>query len=387
MERVNIKIIDIISILVFHICCISIYYGHFFFKIQMLFAIISCIYLIRRIKVLTLNKYKKFNLVFFSFLFVSVLSCVINGNDLTNSLWFFFKLVILLMFTELVHEQKREKTVIRQYGTLYLIYVLLSIFIDSTHHELFGLYDKNYLIGNKFSVSYAAFMSVIFVDSFRKNFDLKGLKLKAYYFLLLLFSIFVCYSTDCNTGIICCVLYFILNSLNKEKLKSGKSALSIAIISSMLLLFFRNYILDLPVIKHLVVDVLNRNLTLSGRTRIYDSMFQIIFKKPLLGYGYNNSYSILYPLIQAPNTQNALVEWWFNSGVIGLGLLLYTIYICFENMKKNKNNIINIDSFAIGMYVFLILGSIEITIGTAFFVLLLFSNVGYFREEVIINDK
>ena len=109
--------------------------------------------------------------------------------------------------------------------------------------------------------------------------------------------------------------------------------------------------------------------------------------KPFLGYGYNNSYSILYPLIQAPNTQNALVEWWFNSGIIGLGLLLYTIYICFENMKKNKNNIINIDSFTVGIYVFLILGSIEITIGTAFFVLLLFSNVGYFREEVIINDK
>ena len=114
---------------------------------------------------------------------------------------------------------------------------------------------------------------------------------------------------------------------------------------------------------------------------------KIIFQKKFLGYGYNNSYSILYPLIQAPNTQNALVEWWFISGLIGLGLLLTSIYINFENMKKNYAKKFNEDSFIMGIYIFLILGSIEITIGTAFFVLLLFSNIGNFKESWCVDEK
>lgn len=387
MEKINIKIFDIVSFMVFNACCITIYYGNFFSKLQIIFAILSMLYLIKKINVIFLKKHRKFNLAFIAFMAVSILSCIINSGGFTTSIIFFLKLFILLVFTEYMHNQNKENAVIKQYGLLYLAYVILSILVQYVHPELFELNRRNYLIGNKFAVSYAAFMSVIFLDSYRKNYNLKGLKLKLYYLLLLVFSILVCYTTSCNTGLICCALYILFDFLNSKKLKSGTTVLIVALLSSAALIFFRGYFLDLPIVKYIVVDVLHRNLTLSGRVQIYENMFAIIFQKKFLGYGYNNSYSILYPLIQAPNTQNALVEWWFNSGLIGLGLLLTSIYINFENMKKNYAKKFNEDSFIMGIYIFLILGSIEITIGTAFFVLLLFSNIGNFKESWCVDEK
>ena len=56
-------------------------------------------------------------------------------------------------------------------------------------------------------------------------------------------------------------------------------------------------------------------------------------------------------------------------------------------MKKNYAKKFNEDSFIMGIYIFLILGSIEITIGTAFFVLLLFSNIGNFKGSWCVDEK
>ncbi len=381
MKKINIKIFDIVSFMVFNSCCITVYYGEYFSKIQMAFAILSMLYLIKKINILFLKRYKTFNLAFLSFIAVSILSCVINNSGFTNSIIFFIKIFILLIFTEYMHYQNKDNIVVKQYGFLYLLYVVLSIVIQYMHPELFELNRNNYLIGNKFAVSYAAFMSVIFLNSYRKKYKLTTLNLGFFYLLLLIFSILVCFVTDCNTGLICCVSYILFDFFDLKKAKSGSIVLIVALLSSTLLLFFRNYFLNLPLVKHLVIDVLHRNLTLSGRVQIYEKMFDIIFQKKLLGYGYNNSYNILYPLIQAPNTQNALVEWWFSSGIIGLCLLLVSIYICFENLKKNSSSQFNEKSFVIGIYIFLILGSIEITIGTAFFVLLLFLNIGNIEES------
>lgn len=347
-------------------------------KIQLICLICSGIYLLKKIYVLTLKKYRKFNIAFFIFIFISILSCIFSEINVAKSMLFFLKLIVLLIFTEYVHERKYTKVVLKQYGFLYLIYVLIAIFVNFKYPNLFILNEKNYLIGNKFSVSYSAFMSIIFLNAVIEKSFYKKNKLRFYYIIIFIFFIYICYLVDCNTGILCFILYLLINHLNINKLKSGKKVILIAILSSMLLLVLGRYILNLSFVKHFIVDILNRDLTLSGRVQIYDNMFQMILKKIFLGYGYNNNYTILHSAIGAPNTQNALVEWVFNSGLIGLFFLLLSIYIVFEYHKKNSNSPQSIytNSLIVGIYVYLILGSIEITIGMYFFELLLFSNIG-----------
>lgn len=385
MEKLKIKIIDIIAILLFHICCVKFYYIPFMNNINILVEIIIIIYLISKINIITNKKYVKINALFLIFTFISILSSLISKSNIQESIWFFVKISSMFFFMEIVNEKKEWKNILKNYSFLYLFYAIISILVDVKFHYLYRENGLNYLIGNKFAVSYSAFMALIFFDVYKDNYLEKKISGKLYGIIVFIISIFISYTTDCNTGILCCILYFILKKVNIKRLKSSKNVLGVSIIASVVLIWFRDFILSQKITAFIVENIFNRSLDLSGRIRIYENILNIIFEHPWLGHGYGNSYDILYNRIMAPNTQNALLEWWFNSGICGLIFLLAIIVTIFNNLKDN--NTIILKSFIVGIYVFLILGSIEITIGSAFFVLLACINLGSIKTNNIKKER
>ena len=378
MKEKKISIVSLWSLIIFHACCITIYYGKFTNVFTIIALLLSLMIVITKIPQFLSKRNFKINIILLLFAMIGLVSSFIRKININTEKFFFGKLLILFLFVEYSIEKKKKKNVIKVFGILYFIYGFISVLLDIFNHSLYITASKNYLIGNKFAVSYAILMAIILltitISSSKKPQIIKNLFLTIIYII----AISCCIYVDCNTGMLCCIIFIIWNNskVNLKKLISGKKILIVSILSSAILMLFRSTLLNLPPIQYFIVNILNRSLTLSGRTVIYDHIFNIILQKPLLGYGFGNNYDILYNLIQAPNTQNALLEWWFNSGMVGLILLLFLIYYIFYNLSKYKLKNNYMKPLVIGEYIFLILGSIEITIGSAFFILLSLINVG-----------
>lgn len=80
-----------------------------------------------------------------------------------------------------------------------------------------------------------------------------------------------------------------------------------------------------------VMDLLGRNLTLSGRTTLWITVASFIGQRPLLGYGYNafwqgmNGDSGFISLLlrwEVPHSHNGLLELALDTGLIGVALFL-----------------------------------------------------------------
>jgi exopolysaccharide production protein ExoQ len=85
-----------------------------------------------------------------------------------------------------------------------------------------------------------------------------------------------------------------------------------------------------PMLTPLVLHLLGKDATLTGRTNLWRMMAQAAGQKPWLGYGYGTGFrSIIAGLIQAhspygyvPNAQNGYLDVVLNLGLAGLGLAL-----------------------------------------------------------------
>ena len=113
MEKLKIKIIDIIAILLFHICCVKFYYVPFMNNICILLEIIIIIYLMSKINIIINKKYKKVNILFLLFILVSILSTLISKSNIQESIWFFVKISSMFFFMEIVNEKQEWKNILR----------------------------------------------------------------------------------------------------------------------------------------------------------------------------------------------------------------------------------------------------------------------------------
>ena len=244
--------------------------------------------------------------------------------------------------------------------------------------DMFLANDSNYLLGNKFQVSYFHILLLAFYMYYVK--DKKDKKNVVFKTIFAVLAICICLYTECTTALIGALLFLIIYVATKNNHKKIKPIfiMVLLIVSCSILILFSN-IVHLKPIEYIIVNLLHEDITLTGRTYIYDNIFSVIGNKWLLGYGYGNSYDIMFEQLHLPNTQNALLEYWLDSGILGVTLLLVLIYNIFKDYNKNINSIV------IYLYVFSILGCIEVTIDIIYIALLAMLNIG--KVNKINNEK
>ena len=70
---------------------------------------------------------------------------------------------------------------------------------------------------------------------------------------------------------------------------------------------------------------------------LWEAAFQKIREFPIIGYGLNCIGKVFQLYESYDNTHNLLINTLLYSGVIGLGLLLYLLYLIFSGAKKSGN--------------------------------------------------
>lgn len=243
-----------------------------------------------------------------------------------------------------------------------LIFSGIISFTDGTY--------KTYLVGTKFSVSYLHIYLLAFY--FVKNYSKLRFNLR-YAAILLLFGgavIYISIRVDCNTGIIGCLLLMVLIVSFKifpyRCLREFATArvFVIFLIGSVFISFLLESIVSIPFIKRFITD-LGRTTTLTGRTEIFALYVIRMAGHWLWGYGYGNAYSTSMSLFGYANAQNGLLQWILQVGIIPVIIMVMLFALFFKKLSIH-NNIMEIMPLIALIYVFIVLGAIEITFSMNF---------------------
>ena len=375
--RLNSIIFNIITILVFHIGFITLSYVHFnsYSKILYLFNIVVAVFIFTKSKLFFCKKYFKINMLVILYCILTLVSSLYSRNieTIVKGIFYGISIINLFIYFEYVDYSKQFKKSINIFYYICLIYIIINDLLMFIKPNVFSLGDS-YLVGNKFMVCYLHLFTLAFY--YQKNINKINIGkrhiLIPYVILLFYISIVTKCSTTVTAAIIFMILILIPNKI-KEKLYNSNFVITITIIVSSWYIFFTS-ILSNRFVQYFIVNILNEDLTLTGRDIIYQNIIKVINKSPYWGYGHGNTYQIVKSMINAPNAQNGFLDSVVTYGIWATLVLIIIIYSVFFNVKNNSKKM-NIYPVVVVIFIFIILSSIEITLRIQFIALLSILNI------------
>ena len=252
---------------------------------------------------------------------------------------------------------------------IYLYYVLV-FYITITDLDILinGIQSSGsgYLLGNKFTISYLHIFLAVIYNVYHK---IKK-PVHNYYVLFLCLALVVSIAVQCSTSVIGVLLLFVFHYIKiLQKIIYNKIYFISLIAGSILFAFFYAYILEIPFVQYLIVDVLGEDLTLTGRIYIYNAVINVIELNPLWGMGIGNSYQLLSYLFGYPNAQNGFINLFLEQGLIGCIItMIITLYL-INKQHKQRNGDYTVPIIII-TFVMIFLALVEITIDLRYVFLL-----------------
>ena len=315
---------------------------------------------------------------------ISYLSKDINMNSLDNlrlgnkedlrlssyTLGILQALSVLTSFIYIEYLSSINKTEIlfRTFYKVSLFYIIIS---DLVFLVIGSIGEQGYLIGNKFSLCYMHILCYVFYHIFSYKRNVRPNKCVSG--LLTIVTLVISILTECTTALLgMLVIVFLFNTKRifgfiLFKLKTYIIILSLGV----LFVFFHSLILDIQIFQDFIVNILNEDITLTGRTGIYDALIPILSVRPLLGFGVGNAHWVLAYLLGVANAQNGLMNLYIEEGLICTVLYLL---IFMSLLKYVKARVAYSSSYPLLCYIllFFFLGLVEITIDNRLLVVMAF---------------
>lgn len=282
-------------------------------------------------------------------------------------------LIELFLLAIWVSETGRSQYVIRFLFWYVLILVAITDILFFSRIVVFhsGKFE-NYLVGTKFSVAYMH-MNLLTLWFAKNNlqFYREG-KSKRFIFLVIPFLLAVSIRVDCMTGVLGCLVLFILFMLlntrfQRKFLYFGSPVLLWAfLLGSVIFPFLAERIVSIPFISHIVENILGRDATLTGRLLIFNTFGAKMRGCWLWGYGYGNGNVAAEWLFRCANAQNAQLHWILQAGLPVTFLLGVIMTIVIRQLSRSSKQR-HIMPLVILVYVYIILGTVETTFNMSFF--------------------
>lgn len=382
-NRLKVSVYTIIEILVYILAFADIRNN----AVKYGLIVIVGIFLTSKISHGLLKHNRTFNILAGGFSVVSLLiSFYFRGETARNP--FFANIVFCAIFIEfiLTLEVVSEKKGIQHFLKNASICAVTICIITDILAFTVGANSGIYLIGTKFQVIYQHMLAIVLYMIINQGIirNRKSIKYNRICLTLIgmfIVTILVSVQIDCSTGIVGTVVLFIFEWI--ISLKRNFFARPIVFISAILLGFafmwgFEAILLNKQIIT-LITVYLQRSISLTGRTIIYTKMASIMNKHWMFGFGYGSTYEICYSEMGFADTQNALMEWIMQIGIIGTICLLVVLIFAFSKSVKIKNGK-QWTWLAAYIYTLIFIGTVEITYTMYFFgILVLIYILG--REE------
>ncbi len=372
IKKSNIKYI-ILLIFIFHLGFIKFPHTPNYRYINYILVLITFLYLLLKLKFIIRRLNKKivgFLLMYMVLVFISAYTNR-NNHVLVNSYYsaVFYILTVFDIFLGIsyVAIKKNFSFIIRVFLVLSVTYLFLNDVLLLLYPNLFTKNKTYYLVGNKFSVSYLHLQVLVLflMNRSNKNRSIILLYDRFIFLILILISIYVTIVIESRVGLISIILFILILKFPINFLENPRVFL-ITLISSSLLSFGFNFLLNNKFIHYFIVNILHKDLTLTGRISIYDKIPILLKDHIILGYGYGSSYETWLNYMGMPNSQNATIDIILEQGLIATILLIGIFYCIFQLLYNSKEKSNHLHPVITIIYIFVLLGSVEITFGVPF---------------------
>lgn len=329
-------------------------------------------------------KNKKFSkIIIYMLIYLAILffSSILNGQQCSQVINYVVTIVSLCLITDYGirnHTKEYLTALAIILNFLMIINFITIIFYPSGMYINSTGYKQNWILGYK--NSHILYLLPCVTVNFILSFKRKGyLVLKDYLIFIICFvSTIIVNSSTGIVGLLIILLYFIFKKI-VEKLNffNGFSSLFVYLLSfvSIIVLKLQN------LFKFLIVDILKKDLTFTGRIYIWDSVLESIKIKPLLGYG-NVTYQYNKYIF---TTHNVILDVLYRSGIIGfLSYSLILFETCGKIYNNRKEEVSKFLSIILLVY-FVMMLTEAYNINYYFFILVICSNVKYLKGSV--NDE
>lgn len=259
---------------------------------------------------------------------------------------------------------QREFNIFRILGTFILIFTDFNVFLTKDIRS-----ETQYLIGNKFTVAYFHLLIIVlWVYQYEKKKDFYS---KSFIVVLICLCAVSGIHMECNTGIIALLLMVVWFYLIKKFSTLFLNPLfSVALlIVSFSYIFIYKAVLNNDLIKEFVINVLHRDLSMTGRTGIYSILPDILSRRLFTGYGYGVSYEVLSKYVNGniPDTQNGLAEWFFYGGLFTALSITIILFYIMSKIEKHDAAVLAAISM---LYAYVCIATVEISLNGDFFAIL-----------------
>lgn len=251
---------------------------------------------------------------------------------------------------------RNSKVFINAIANLYIILVTINLICIILLPNVFG---NRYFLGIENQIGYTLIIGELFVylDS-----ELRQAKEKKKYFhLVCIITLLLIFSGSNMVGLFVLAAYFAISPF-QNFVKHHSICWFIVIycfIWILMLLGNSNDILQIPVVKFVIEEVLGKNTTLTSRTYIWEIAIVLFLQKPWLGHGIAESTNVFYvykefnnriPINGSYSAHNQILQSLYEVGVLGVGIIVLLMILSDKTLSQCKNSKI-IGVFRISMIV------------------------------------
>ena len=330
------------------------------FKIHQIYKIwqyISCCLIF--ILYIKESKISKFWIILLLYKLIILISTYINPNgEMFYSIQNMIQILALCSIIEYLINKKLHIEMFKVLNFIFqvLVYMNLLTMILYPNGLYFSLYSNNWLLGydNLHIVTFIPAMTFAVICSyFKKN------KIDLYTICFLLIcniSVFIRMSAN---SLVCIIIFDLLLLISKKNILNNAFFKLKNYVIFYIIFFYSIIIYRIQnSFKWIIVDVLNKDLTFSGRTYIWDKVMDYVKKQPIIGYGVENTTirTIKNGSISATHSHNHVLEVLYQGGYVGLVLFCTLMYLVIKEIRKNsKNYTTKIISIAIACFIIMML--------------------------------
>lgn len=321
------------------------------------------------------------------FIIVLIVSTILNNGELNNCIMLGIKILTLCLIVEF-GVKRNTKTFLIAFEFIlsilvYINFITLLIYPKGMYMSYVSGYSSNWFLGFK-NIHILYILPAILLNLINNSIASRKITVRTCTLLMVsTFSMIRVWSATGIVGIVLCLLYIFL----PQKVKNAKFFYIKNYIITEVSLFLGIVMFRIQnLFSYIIVDLLKKDLTFTGRTIIWDYIIEYIKQKPLLGYGIESTITRFSKgtLLHSYHAHNIILELIYKTGLIGLFIIILIIVDVKKQLGNFKENVVA-RHLAFWIFIYMIISLTEAyDMDMFFFIFTLAANVKYLvkdREE------
>lgn len=297
--------------------------------IYIIFAVIIFAYLIY-VYVKKKEKIDYFFIILILYRVLIIIPTIVNSGDILKVGYISIIMIDIFLFFK-INIKNSNYEIVHILSNIFIFYLLVNLVTIIKFDN--GIIENLYFLGIRTRFTDYAFpgMLLTVMDYKLNNVNRFQTVLKI---IIILLNIIIPKVSTAYVGLaLFIILAFTLKKIRNIKILNYNVFITLALVLNISIVFFRIQ----NIFSFIIVDLLGKNLTLSGRTFIWDASYEYLKENLLLGNGLNNlngNFIYFHGWWQA---HNQFLQQLYESGIFGTILLIIALYYTGKNINKSVN--------------------------------------------------